>query len=113
MLAVVEDEQHLAVPKVGRQDLQRLGRGLVSQVQRSDCCTRHERRVADLGEVDPPGSVREAAPEFCRRSKSEARLAHAARADKADEARLRERAAKLRQLPATAHEAGRLGGQIA
>ena len=113
VLTVVEDQQQLAVAQVGQQDLQRLRRGLVPKVQGGDHRVDHQGGIADLGELDPPGPVREAASEVRRDPNGQARLADASGADQADQTRAGHRLTSLRQLPAASHEARRLGGKVA
>src|SRR5262249_56148194 len=48
VLAVVHDQQQFLVPQVGKQQRQRLGRGLVPQVQGGHDGVAHQRRVEDL-----------------------------------------------------------------
>jgi hypothetical protein len=59
VLTVVEDEQQLPVLQVGEQDLQRLDCGLVSEVEGCEHGVGHQSPIANLGELDQPGAVRE------------------------------------------------------
>src|SRR5438128_1458788 len=60
----VEAEQQLLVLQVGEQDLQRLQSGLVSQVQGCEHGVGHQGSIANLGELDQPGAVRESTSEL-------------------------------------------------
>ena len=70
VLAVVHHQQQLLVAQVGEQEGPRLGRGLVAQVQGRQDGVVDQSRVPDLGELDQPRAVGEAAREVGRRSGS-------------------------------------------
>jgi hypothetical protein len=113
VLTVVEDQEQLAISHMGQQDRQRLGRGLVSEIQRGDHRVDHQDGVADLGQLDPPGTVREPALEVGRHPNRQAGLSDASRPDETDETSAGQGPSKLRQLPAASHEGRRLGGKVA
>ena len=100
MLAVVDDKKKLPIPQVGERKSTRLGRRLVSQVQRRRHRPANKRGVAHLGELDEPGAVAEAAPDLGGGPDGEARLAYPARPDEADQPGARELLFDLGQLPA-------------
>ncbi len=113
VLAVVEHQQQLFVPPEGPQDLQRLHAGLVTEV---NCCKHgagHEGRIAHLGEFDQPGAVAKSAREVGRGTQCEPGLPHAPGSNEGDESGHRELRPDLGEFATTAHEARRLGGQIA
>ena len=66
VLTVVEDEQQLPVLQVGEQDLQRLDCGLVAEVQGCEHGVGHQSPIANLGQLDQPGAVREATSQVGR-----------------------------------------------
>jgi hypothetical protein len=113
MLAVVHDQQQLLVLQVREQQVQGLGCGLVTQVQRRHGRVAHECRVPDFSELDKPSAVAVATTEVCRGADRQTCLAHAARPDEADQAGLGELLPDLRNLAAAANEAGRLGWKVA
>ena len=98
---------------MGQQQLRRIRRGKVSEVQGCDHRVGHQGGFADLGEFDPPGAAREAASEVRGNPNSQAGLADASGADEADQASVGQRLSNLRQLAAASDEACRLGGNVA
>jgi hypothetical protein len=113
VLTVVDNQQQLAVAQIGQQDLQRLRRGLIPKVQGRAHRVGYQGGIADLGELDPPGAVREASSEVRRTTDSQARLPDTSGADETDQARAGQRLPKFRQLPATPDEGRRLSGKVA
>src|ERR1700730_413007 len=113
MFTVVEQEQQLPVLQVGEQDLQRLCCGLISEVEGLEHRIGHEVTIANLGELDQPGAVRESPSEIGPNPKSESGLPDTPRTHQTDEAGGRELLSDLGELPPAADEARRLCGQIA
>ena len=113
VLAVVEEEQQPPLSQVSDQDVHRPRGSLVPEVERAEHGVGHEGRLANLAELDQPGSVREAPCELGSGPKGEPRLAHATRADQAHHARGRELPPDLSELAAAADKCGRLRRQVA
>ena len=90
MLAVVEDQQQLLVLEVGTKQGQRLGRGLVAEVEGGHDDVADQRRILELSELGHPRAAREAASEGGRDTDRKAGLSHAARPDQADQTRGRQ-----------------------
>src|SRR5262249_44302229 len=111
VLAVVHDQQQFLVPPVGKQQRQRLGRGLVPPVPWGHDGVAHQRRVEGLGQFHQPAAAAETAAEFGGGPDRQAGLADPARPDEADQARLGELPPDLRELAAAADEAGCFGGE--
>jgi len=112
MLTVVQQQQQLAVPYAGQQDLQRPSRGLLPQLQRFHHRAGHHCSIPDLSEFDPPGAVRETTSEVRRNPNTQSGLTDAAGTDQADQTGAGQRLPKLGELSAASHEAFRLRGKV-
>ena len=86
VLAVVHHQQELLVLQVRAQQRQRLGRGLVAQVQSRHDGVADQRGVLNLRELDHPCAAREAAREIGRTPNRQAGLADTAWPGEADQA---------------------------
>ncbi|GAA1688101.1 hypothetical protein GCM10009733_100900 [Nonomuraea maheshkhaliensis] len=113
VLAVVHHQQQPLVPQVRQEQCHRLGRGLGAQVQGRRHGVADQPGIADLGQLDQPRAAGEPAPEIARHPQRQPRLADPAGTDQADQPGLRELAPDHREFTASAHETGRLGGQVA
>ena len=113
VLAVVHDQQQVGVPQVVAEQGQRPGRGLVAQVEGRHDGVADQAGIGHLGQLDQPAAIAEAAGEIRGRPAGQPGLAHAARSDQADQARLGEFLPDLGQLATAADEAGRLGRKVA
>jgi hypothetical protein len=98
---------------MGDQDLQRLPPGLVTEVEGGEHGVGHQGLIANLGQLDQPGAISEAARKIGRRPQCEPGLPDTSWPDETDEAGSGELPPDLGKLPAAAHKARRLGGQIA
>ena len=112
VLAVVDDEEHGRVAQVRKDQGARLGGGLVAEVERRHDRVGDERRVLDVGKLHQPCPSGAARTEVGADLQREARLADTTGADKAHQAPVRKLAAELRDLLATADEAGRLRRKV-
>ena len=113
VLAVVDQEEQLLVLQVGEQDGSRAGRRLIAQIQRGEDGVLDETRVPDVGQLHEPRATRERARKLGGAPDRQSRLPDTTRADEGDQAGRGELRPKLRELAATADEAGRLGREIA
>jgi hypothetical protein len=86
VLTVVYHQQQLLVAQVVEKNSQRLGRGLVSQVERGQDGVAHQGRILDFSQLDQPRAVTEAAAQVRRDPDRKAGFADAARPDQADHA---------------------------
>jgi hypothetical protein len=113
VLAVVEHHQQLPLSRMRKEHRHRLGTGLVAEVAGGEHHVWDERGIAHLGQLDPPRAVAKTPCQVVHRPEGQARLAHAAGADQADQPGGRQLAAQLRKLAAAADEAGDLGRHVA
>jgi hypothetical protein len=113
VLAVVEDQQKLPVAQVRDEDVQRLGSGLVPEVQCCQDCIAHNSRIADISKLDQPGAVCKATREIGSRTKCEARLPDAAWSDEADEPSRRKLGSDLAKLASASDKCRRFRRQVA
>jgi hypothetical protein len=113
VLAVIHEEEELPSTQVSDQDLHRLRPRLIPEIKGCEHGVRHEGCFADLAKLDQPGSVREATREIGSDANGEPRLAHATRADQADQASGRELLSDLTQLASAADKCRCLRRQVA
>lgn len=113
VLAVVHDQQQFLVLQVRKQESQRLGRGLVPEVQGRHGGVAHGIRVQDFSELNQRSAVTETASEVCRDPDRQACLADPARPRQGDQAGMGKLLSDFREFAAAADEAGRLSREVA
>ena len=109
VFAVIDDQQELLVPQVGKEEVERLHRSLVAQVQRRQKGVGDQIGISHIGQLDHPRAGGKTPRQVSRTANREPSLAHAAGADQADQAGRRELLPELGDLASPADEARCLG----
>ena len=112
MLAVVEHEQHVALPQRVDQLTRHVSRTFGPHVERRRDSGRHQLGIAHRGQLDEPDPVARAADDMLGYPQREARLAAAARARQGDEPLPLQQRAHCTRLGLAAHEAREVRGQV-
>lgn len=107
VLAVVEDQQHLASVEMVDDLLYGISRRLVADSEGVDDRRRNLRVVGDRIQLHQRNAVAVEPTDLARQLHCETRLSDAARACQRHQSRRPERRADLRHLSSTTHEAGR------
>ena len=113
VLTVVHHQQQLLLAQVSEHKGQRLGRGLVPQVQGRQEGVGNQGGIPNISELDQPRAARESTCEVCRNPYRKAGLADTPRPDEADQPGRGELLSQFCKLATAADEARRFGRQIA
>ena len=109
MLAVVEDEQHLAIPQ--RLHQLQLSGGITNSQGQAD--RSHQTvGIADVRELDQPDPVRTTSDQASRLLDSQAGLTHSTNPDERHQAVIGEQPSQLGQLLVPTHERTQVAGQV-
>ena len=112
VLAVVEDDEHLAGRDVVDQPGDRPAAGFVAKAERRHDRLRHELRITHAGKLDQPRTIGDAAGEVARDAEGEAGLADAPGPDEGHESGPGQGRLDVLDVPTPADERRELGGQI-
>src|SRR5205823_9706519 len=105
--------QQLLVLEVPKQESDRIGRGLIAQIEGRNDGVGNEPGLAHVGKLDQPRAGGKAPREIGGGADGKTRLAYAARADQADDPGRCQLLAKLCQLAPATDEAGRFSREVA